>query len=322
MKIGNIMLDLPLALAPMAGITDLPYRVLCKEMGAALTVSEMVSAKALLFKNEKTEAMLAIAPAERPTAIQLFGSVPEELGEAARIVEARGADIIDFNMGCPVTKIVSNGEGSALMRQPKLAAAIFKALVKAVKVPVTVKMRAGWSEEEINAPYLATLAQEAGVAAVTIHGRTRGQFYSGKADWQIIKAVKEKVQIPVFGNGDIFSAQDALAMRQETGCDGIMVGRGAEGNPWIFREIAAALLGKAAPERPTVEERFSLMDRHLRALIEFKGERVALREMRHHGTAYIKGLAHAANYKNRLNQITSYQGFQELLEEYGEVLKG
>lgn len=322
MKLGNIQVDVPIALAPMAGVTDLPFRVICKEMGAGYTISEMVSAKALLFKNVKTQAMLEIAPKERPTAIQLFGSVPEELAEAAKIVEASGADIIDFNMGCPVHKIVSNGEGSALMQKPELAQAIFQSMVQAVQIPVTVKMRAGWDEAHKNAPYLAHLAQESGIAAVAIHGRTRSQFYSGQADWSVIKAVKESVQIPVFGNGDVFTAEDGMRMRQETGCDGVMVGRGAEGNPWIFRALKEALAGNTVIEPVTITERFTMMQRHLKDLIDFKGEKVALREMRHHGTAYIKGLPHAAAYKNKLNQLSSYQEFEELLEEYAILLKG
>lgn len=322
MKLGNIQVDVPIALAPMAGVTDLPFRVICKEMGAGYTISEMVSAKALLFKNVKTQAMLKIADKERPTAIQLFGSVPEELAEAAKIVEASGADIIDFNMGCPVPKIVSNGEGSALMQKPELAQAILQSMVQAVRIPVTVKLRAGWDEGHKNAPYLAQLAQEAGIAAVAIHGRTRSQFYSGKADWSIIKAVKESVQIPVFGNGDVFTARDGIRMLQETGCDGVMVGRGAEGNPWIFRALKDALEGKTVIEPITITERFTMMQRHLKDLIAFKGEKVALREMRHHGTAYIKGLPHAAAYKNKLNQLSSYQEFEELLAQYAILLKG
>lgn len=322
MKLGKVKLEVPIALAPMAGITDLPYRVICKEMGAGYTVSEMVSAKALLFKNQKTEAMLEIAEAERPTAIQLFGSVPEELAAAAKIVEKAGADIIDFNMGCPVNKIVSNGEGSSLMKNPELAFDIMQAMAEAVEIPVTVKMRAGWDEEHLNAPHLAELAQKAGIAAVAVHGRTRGQFYSGKADWKIIKDVKTSVDIPVFGNGDIFCAEDGLRMKEETGCDGIMIGRGAEGNPWIFRELAAVWEGKEKPLPPAIDERFNMMIRHLKDLIAFKGERIALREMRHHGTAYIKGLPHAAAYKNKINQTMSLKAFTELLAEYAGLLQG
>lgn len=226
MQIGNIRLSAPLALAPMAGITDLPFRLIARRLGCGLTISEMVSAKGLLYKNVKTTEMLRIHDGERPTAIQLFGSVPEELAQAAAIVEESGADIIDFNMGCPVPKIVNNGEGSALMKNPRLAFDILSAMVKAVKIPVTVKFRAGWDENHINAVEIAKLAEEAGAAAVAVHGRTRQQFYEGKADWNIISQVKQAVGIPVFGNGDIFTVEDGLRMLRETGCDGLMIGRG------------------------------------------------------------------------------------------------
>lgn len=234
----------PVVLAPMAGVTDLPFRVICRENGADYTVSEMVSAKALLYKNQKTFAMLTIDPKEHPTAIQLFGSVPSELAAAGKIVESRGADMIDVNMGCPVHKIVSNGEGSALMKDPDKVYAILAALVDAVSIPVTVKFRAGWDEAHKNAAVIAQMAEKAGVSAVCVHGRTRAQFYQGKADWDIIRAVKESVGIPVLGNGDIFHAEDALRMKEETGCDGVMIARGAEGNPWIFRDVKALCMEK------------------------------------------------------------------------------
>ena len=322
MELGKLHIAVPIALAPMAGVTDLPYRVICREMGAGFVVSEMVSAKALLFNNVKTLAMLKVAPAERPVAIQLFGSVPRELAAAAKIVEAAGADIIDFNMGCPVHKIVANGEGSALMRNPVLAFDIFNAMVGAVQIPVTVKMRAGWDDTELNAPKIAQLAQRAGLAAVTVHGRTRGQFYSGKADWQIIKTVKASVDIPVFGNGDVFTAEDGLRLLETTGCDGIMVGRGAEGNPWIFAQLKAAWEKKPALPPVSLTARFAMLERHLKDLIAFKGEKVAVREMRHHATAYIKGLPHAAAYKNKLNQAACKEEFLKILLEYRQVLEG
>ena len=316
MQIGEIKLAAPLALAPMAGITDLPFRLICRRLGCGMTVSEMVSAKGLLYKNVKTTEMLRIDDGERPTAIQLFGSVPEELAEAARMVEAGGADMIDFNMGCPVPKIVNNGEGSALMKQPQLAHDILAAMVKAVKIPVTVKFRAGWDDSNRNAVEIAKAVEAAGVSAVAVHGRTRQQFYEGKADWGIIAEVKLAVKVPVFGNGDIFTVEDGLRMLAETGVDGLMIGRGADGNPWIFRELAAVLRGEERPAAPSLQERLAQAAEHLDMLIDYKGEHISVKEMRRHISAYLKGLPHAAEFRGRFHKVDTREQFMELLAEY------
>ena len=318
MNIGNIELSAPLALAPMAGITDLPFRLICRRLGCGMTVSEMVSAKGLLYKNVKTTEMLRIDDGERPTAIQLFGSVPAELAEAARMVEASGADMIDFNMGCPVPKIVNNGEGSALMKNPQLAHDILAAMVKAVKIPVTVKFRAGWDDNNRNAVEIARAVEAAGVSAVAVHGRTRQQFYEGKADWSIIADVKQAVKVPVFGNGDIFTVADGLRMLEQTGCDGLMIGRGADGNPWLFTALAAALRGEPLPQSPSLKERLAQAAEHLEMLIAYKNEVVAVKEMRRHISAYLKGMPHAAEFRGRFHKVDTQEQFSELLAEYSE----
>lgn len=318
MNIGNIELSAPLALAPMAGITDLPFRLICRRLGCGMTVSEMVSAKGLLYKNVKTTEMLRIDDGERPTAIQLFGSVPAELAEAARMVEANGADMIDFNMGCPVPKIVNNGEGSALMKNPQLAHDILAAMVKAVKIPVTVKFRAGWDDNNRNAVEIARAVEAAGVSAVAVHGRTRQQFYEGKADWSIITDVKQAVKVPVFGNGDIFTVADGLRMLEQTGCDGLMIGRGADGNPWLFTALAAALRGEPLPQPPSLKERLAQAAEHLEMLIAYKNEVVAVKEMRRHISAYLKGMPHAAEFRGRFHKVDTQEQFSELLAEYSE----
>lgn len=318
MNIGKIELSAPLALAPMAGITDLPFRLICRRLGCGMTVSEMVSAKGLLYKNVKTTEMLRIDDGERPTAIQLFGSVPAELAEAARMVEASGADMIDFNMGCPVPKIVNNGEGSALMKNPQLAHDILAAMVKAVRIPVTVKFRAGWDDANRNAVEIARAVEAAGVSAVAVHGRTRQQFYEGKADWSIIADVKQAVKVPVFGNGDIFTVADGLRMLEQTGCDGLMIGRGADGNPWLFTALAAALRGEPQPQPPSLKERLAQASEHLAMLIDYKNEVVAVKEMRRHISAYLKGMPHAAEFRGRFHKVDTQEQFSQLLAEYSE----
>lgn len=318
MQIGNIKLEAPLVLAPMAGITDLPFRLICRRLGCAMTVSEMVSAKGLLYKNVKTTEMLRIDNGERPTAIQLFGSGPQELAQAAKMVEASGADMIDLNMGCPVAKIVNNGEGSALMKTPQLAYEILAAMVDAVQIPVTVKFRAGWDDEHRNAVEIALAAEKAGVSSIAVHGRTRQQFYEGKADWNIIRQVKDAVNIPVFGNGDIFTVEDGLRMLKETGCDGLMIGRGADGNPWLFNRLKAVMSGQEDPGAPELDVRLAQAAEHLQMLIDYKGEYVSVKEMRRHISAYLKGLPHAAEFRGRFHKVDTQEQFMALLGEYAD----
>ncbi len=316
--IGKVKIENPSVLAPMAGVTDLAFRLLAKEMGCGLVVSEMVSAKGLLYENCRTKELIRIDPRERPTAIQLFGSVPDELAESARRVAASGADIIDFNMGCPTHKIVRNGEGSALLRFPELAEKILKAMVAAVDIPVTVKIRAGWDENSINAVEIAKRAEQAGVSAIAVHGRTREQFYGGNADWEIIRQVKRAVTIPVIGNGDVRTVHDAERLLLETGCDGVMVGRAACGNIWIFRQIAEYLKEKNIPPPPSFAERGTTMLRHLDMLTELKGEHIAIREMRRHAVCYVKGFPRSAELRTRFNQALKREDFRQILDDYGK----
>ncbi len=315
LRIGDVLLENNVILAPMAGVTDLPFRLLCREQGAGMTVTEMVSAKAILYRNKNTRELLKIDPAERPTAVQLFGSDPDIMAEAAAWVAEGPCDIIDVNMGCPVPKIVNNGEGSALMCKPELAQKILTAMVKAVKKPVTVKIRKGFHDKSINAVAFAKMAEDCGAAAVAVHGRTREQYYSGKADWDIIRQVKEAVSIPVIGNGDVCSAQDAARLLKETGCDGLMVGRGAKGNPWIFQQIVRYLdTGELVP-RPTTEELREMILRHGRMLADYKGEAVAMREMRGHMAWYTKGMPHSAALRNEINQVDTLEEMAGLLDQ-------
>ena len=314
LRIGNTVLETNVRLAPMAGVTDLPFRVLCREQGAGCVVTEMVSAKAVLYNNKNTRELLQIDPAERPAAVQLFGSEPDIMAEIAARLEEGPYDYIDVNMGCPVPKIVNNGEGSALMKNPERAKEVMTAMVKAVKKPVTVKFRKGFNDLSVNAVEFAKMAESCGVAAVAVHGRTREQYYSGKADWDIIRQVKEAVRIPVIGNGDIFTPEDAGRMLKETGCDGIMVARGAKGNPWLFGRINHYLdTGEVLPG-PSMAEIKAMILRHGRMLVQFKGEGVAMREMRGHMAWYTKGMPHSATLRNEINQVETLEGFVELLD--------
>ena len=315
-KIGAAALDGWCALAPMAGVSDLAYRVIARRMGAALVTTEMVSSRGLHHRNEKTWEMMKLDPSEHPVSLQLFGNDPDVMAEAARMAEEAGADIVDVNMGCPMLKVVKNGDGSALMKDVPRAAAIVRAMVRAVSIPVTVKMRIGWSRASLNAPELAMAVEEAGAAAVTVHGRTKEELYSGRADWGEIRRVAEAVSIPVWGNGDVTDGPSAKALMEETGCAGVAVGRAAWGNPWIFREVNAYLeRGEILPP-PTREERLSMAEEHLRGLVAEKGEYIAVREMRAHASHYFHGLPRATALRREIMRAESEAAFLALLELY------
>ena len=312
--------EFPVFLAPMAGVTDLAFRLLCKEQGCDVMVTEMVSAKALYYGNKNTAPLLETSEEEGPIGVQLFGSDPELMGQMAHKIEGKGFSFIDINMGCPVPKIVNNGEGSALMKDPELAGKIVASVVKHVSLPVTVKFRKGFDKDHGNAVEFALALEENGASALTVHGRTREQYYNGKADWNIIKKVKESVSVPVIGNGDIFCGPDALRMKEETGCDGIMIGRGAKGNPWIFREVAAAVSGEKIPRRPDENEVIEMLLRHARLNVEYKGEYTGIREMRKHTAWYTVGMYGSSKIRDEVNQVSGYREFEDLIRRWRSEL--
>ena len=312
LKIGTVELENNVILGPMAGVTDLPFRLLCREQGAGLVCMEMVSAKAVFYGNRNTKELLQVNPGERPVSLQLFGSDPEVLSDIAARLEEGPYDLFDLNMGCPVPKVVKNGEGSALMKDPQLVERILSSM--ALKKPVTVKIRKGFNDESVNAVEIARIAEGCGAAAVAVHGRTREQYYSGKADWEIIRQVKEAVSIPVIGNGDVDSPEAAKRMLAETGCDGVMVARGAKGNPWIFKRITEYLETGRIPPKPSREEVKAMMLRHGEMMVEFKGEAAAMREMRKHVAWYTAGWPHSAALRNDINAVETMEALRELIE--------
>ena len=316
LKIGNVELDAPVILAPMAGVTDQAFRLLSREQGAGLVCMEMVSAKAIYYGNRNTEDLMRIHPDELPVSLQLFGSDADIMAEMAKRIEDRPFSILDINMGCPVPKVVNNREGSALMKEPKLVEEIVRKVSRAIRKPVTVKIRKGFDAEHVNAVEIAKIAEDAGAAAIAVHGRTRAQYYAGEADWDCIRAVKEAVSIPVIGNGDVTSAAAAKEMLTKTGCDGVMVGRTAQGNPWIFREIVTYLQTDSLPPRPDAGEVRRMVERHAALLLDLKGEYTGIREMRKHLAWYTAGYPNSARFRQ---QINSMETMEELLAGLDQI---
>ena len=315
LQIGNVTLENNLILAPMAGVSDLPFRLLCREQGAGLVCMEMVSAKAILYKNRNTEELLTIDPKEHPVSLQLFGSDPDIISEIAKQIEERPFDILDLNMGCPVPKVVNNGDGSALMKNPRLAGEIIEKTARAIKKPLTVKIRKGFDDAHVNAVELAHIAQESGAAAGAGHGGTREQYYAGHADWDIIRQVKEAVSIPVIGNGDIRTPEDVAAMAEQTGCDGYMIARGAEGNPWIFRQILHYFETGEHLARPDFSEVTEMLLRHAKMQIDCKGDYTGIREIRKHAAWYTAGYRNSSKLRGRINEVENYEQLEALFRE-------
>lgn len=316
MKIGNIEINSNAFLSPMAGVTDLPFRLICKEKGCGMLYTEMINAKALCYDDENTKKMLKIKLEEHPVAVQIFGSDPEFMGKAASIMNEYNNEILDINMGCPAPKVIKNGDGSALMKNPKLAEQVLSAVVKNSIKPVTLKIRKGWDDQSVNAVEIAKIAEACGISAIAIHGRTREQFYSGTADWDIIRQIKETINIPVIGNGDVFEVQDAKRLLETTNCDAILIGRGSQGNPWIFKRVDHYIrTGEILPE-PTLEEKVNTAKKHMSLAIEEHGEYIAVREMRKHLGWYLKGLKGSAKVRDEINKIENYEDVIKRLDDY------
>lgn len=318
LQIGNVLVKGNLVLGPMAGVTDLPYRILCREYGADLIYTEMVSAKGIYYNNKNTESMLEVLEEERPVALQLFGSDPYIMSEIAKKIEHRNFDILDINMGCPVPKVVNNGEGSALLNNPKLIGEIVSSMSKAISKPLTVKIRKGFKQDECNVVEIAKVLEQSGAAAVAIHGRTREQYYSGKADWEAIRLAKQAVSIPVIGNGDVDSPEAAKALIDYTGCDGIMIARGVRGNPWLFGQVKEYLATGKLLGKPEIEEVVALMKRHARLNVKYKGEFTGIREMRKHVAWYTIGYPVSAKLRNAVNEVETLTALDDLLDRYLE----